>query len=272
MSVRDSTYALLFLVLAAIVWTRDTTWLTTVEDALPILVAIPLFVWLGWPWTFRQEPDSPLPLSTIGFAVVAFLLGIVGNFTFFLALGWSLCVYAWLSMRLTPEALSARRNLFLLLLLAFPWVTLDGQTLGWQFRLSGACATEWLFELMGTDVTREGTFILVQNLRIAVDESCSGLNALQSMLIAGVMLAWIQLGPGRRFWWNLPLLLSIAWLANTLRIVTISGVGLWIGPEFAKGLFHTWGGVLILALMFALCWLVFSIQRPKPHVPSSETE
>ena len=144
MSGRDYVYALVFLALAAFVWSRDTTWLTSVADTLPILVAIPLFVWLGRPWSFRQEPDSPLPLPAIGIAIVALLVGIVGNLTLFLALGWTLCVYAWLSMRLTPEALHARRALFSLLLLAFPWVTLDGQRLGWWFRLSGAYATEWL--------------------------------------------------------------------------------------------------------------------------------
>jgi len=41
--------------LAVFIWFRDTAWMSSSDDTLPILVALPVFVWLGWPWQFKSE-------------------------------------------------------------------------------------------------------------------------------------------------------------------------------------------------------------------------
>ena len=149
-------------------------------------------------------------------------------------------------------------------MMSFPWVTLDMQQLGWYFRLSGAWTTAKIYTLLGYDVKYGGTTILIDQLPISVEAACAGLNTLQSMLIAGSVVAYIVLGETKRYWPNIALLVVMAWVANTSRILVLSAVALAFGREFALGAFHTWGGWFILVVMFILCWLLFELQVPKP--------
>ena len=145
-------------------------------------------------------------------------------------------------------------------LAGFPWIALDLQPLGWWFRLTGAHASEILFSGLGFEVTREGTSLLVQGMPVEVSAACAGMNALQSVLIAGAFLAYVLLGKTKAYHWNLLLLLPLAWCANTARIVTITAAAMTWGRDFAMGMFHTWGGLLVLILMFMACWIAFQWQ------------
>ncbi len=251
--------------LAVFIWLRNTDWMTGADDTLPILVALPVFYWLGRPWEWTDESFCKAPASAILLATALFLIGILTNITLLLAIAWTYLLWIWLQRHTPNSRHSSIRKLLVLPLLSFPWVTLDLQTLGWYFRLSGAFITAHVFMLLGFDVHLEGTNLLVNGLPISVEVACAGLNTLQSMLIAGSVLAYIILGGTNRYWWNLPLLFPIAWFANTMRILMISSVALAFGSEFAMGPFHQWGGWFILVLMFLLCWLLFELQEPKRH-------
>jgi exosortase/archaeosortase family protein len=164
-------------------------------------------------------------------------------------------------VRLDPGCRRRVQRLLLLPLLAFPWLALEGASLGWWFRLSGAWTAEHLFGLAGLAVTRVGTHLLVQGLPISVDASCAGLKVLQALLIAGTAVAFLQIGDRPGYSWSLPVLAGLAWLANTLRVLVLSGAALTVSPEFAQGWFHAWGGWFVLMLMFGLSAAVFSVWR-----------
>ena len=36
--------------LAGFIWARDSSWTSSTLDTLPIVLALPLFFWLGGPW------------------------------------------------------------------------------------------------------------------------------------------------------------------------------------------------------------------------------
>ena len=236
---------------ACVIWLRDRSWMEAAPDTIPILAGLPLLFALGRPWQLRKEPfklgTGPL-LAGIGLWIV----GMLSNLTVLLALGWTAAFWAWAGTRLES---SRRRDVFRLLVLpvlAFPWVTLDAAVVGWWFRLSAAAVAEICFRVVGLSVTRQGTMLHVQNLPISVEAACSGMKVLQAMLIAGSVLAWTMLVRSRLYWWSLPVLVVLAWIANTIRVLTLSVAALSAGPEFASGLFHTWGGWLVLVLMFLL--------------------
>lgn len=262
MTKKDYGIITLLALLAGFIWFRDTSWITTFDDTVPLLVAIPIFVWLGFPWKFKKEQD-PLPSQWLIITVTLFLVGILLNLTFILGLGWTSLLWAWLSNRIQPGSNPSLSKLFVLPIMAFPWVIMDANSLGWWFRLSGAWVAAQFFTLIGYEVQYAGTTVVINGLPISIEAACAGLNTLQSMLIAGSVVAYLILKNTNRFWWNLPLLFVMAWVANTLRIIVISSAALLVDPEFALGTFHTWGGWLILMVMFGMCWAIFSLQEPR---------
>lgn len=251
----------ILVLLAFFIWLRDTSWMGSSDDTLPILVALPLFYWAGLPWDLSRPLDH-LPAVSIGITVILFLLGIVLNSTLLLSVGWVYLLWTWLSRRSSVQDRDKIQKLLILPLLSFPWITLDAQPVGWWFRLSGAKVTGMFYAMLGQDVKIAGTNLLINGLPMSVEAACSGLNALQSMMIAGSLLAYLYLGTTNRYWWNLLLIVFLAWLANTVRVAVISGIGLVAGPEVAMGAFHGWGGWLVLVLMFLLCWAIFAYQEP----------
>lgn len=252
--------ALFFLMI--FIWLRDMTWLSTADDTLPILVSLLLFIWLGTPWKLFDDPP-PLSKTKISVATALMILGIALNVTFLLAAGWTYLLWIWLQGKSKKERLPAIQKLLLLPLMSFPWIAIDAAQLGWWFRLSGAWVTAKVFIAAGYDVLQKGVNLIIDQLPISVEVACAGLNTLQSMLIAGTVANFIILGNSRRYWWNIPVLFALSWVANTLRIIVLCLVALWMGADFAVGVFHTWGGLLILVIMFALSWLILSLQEPK---------
>ncbi len=258
----DTAYLIVLAVLALFIWLRDTAWISTADDTLPILIALPIFVWLGWPWKFRPDPQ-PLSTPLLVLSVILFLSGIALDLCILLTLGWVVLLWTWISSRIVPEKKPYVQKLLILPIMAFPWISLDFTQLGWWFRLTGAYSTAQFFSLFGAEVEQMGTNLKINQLPISVEAACAGLNTLQSMLIAGSIIAFISLGKTSRFWWSIPILFIMAWFANTIRIIVLSIAALAISPEFALGAFHTWGGWFILILMFLLCWGIFYLMEPK---------
>lgn len=242
--------------LAAAIWLRlplGAAWV----DLLPALAAFPLYGWLSQPWIWRT-PRGELRWGALAAAGAVLVIGAAVDSTLVLAVGWVLLWRAWLGVQLVPGAMAVQPRALVLLVCAFPWLGPEGQAVGWWFRYSGAWGAAGLFGAAGFEVARDGTFLTVQGLPLAVDEACSGLHALQAMLVAGTVLAWVMLA-GWRFWVGVALLPLLAWAANLSRIVTLGVTGLSFGPEAALGWFHSWGGWAVLMAMFGLCVGVFRV-------------
>ncbi|MBN9692092.1 MAG: exosortase/archaeosortase family protein [Verrucomicrobia bacterium] len=260
MKPRDYAWWAALLGLALFIWLRDRSWMGTSEDTVPLLIAMPLAWWLGRPWNLRETSEF-LHLPLVVLAAASLVLGSLLNITLLLALGWTASLWAWLRPRLDLGDRARVFGLMALPLMAFPWVALDGQPIGWWFRLSGAWFAEHFFRGFGFSVTREGTSMMVQGTPVTVDAACSGLKVLQSLLIAGTFLAYVQFARTALYWWNVVALVGVAWLANTARIVVITAAAMTWGQEFAMGVFHTWGGLLVLVLMFIICGVTFEVER-----------
>jgi exosortase/archaeosortase family protein len=248
--------------LALFIWLREMIWMSSADDTLPILAAIPLFIWIGGPWDFR---DHSLPLSTKGLVIFAvfFLLGTALNISFFLAISWTALLVTWLLAAVISNPERSLSKLLVLPLMAFPWVSLDLNRLGWWFRLSGAWATAQVLPLFNFHVSQQGTSLMINETLVNVDVACAGLNTLQSMLIAGSIVAYLFLKDSNRYWLSLPFLFFMAWLSNVIRIIAVSLATMFVSPQFATGAFHQIGGWFILIVMFSVCWLFFSFLTPK---------
>jgi len=253
-----------------LVWLQDTSWTKTPADALPLLIALPLFAWLGRPWTWTSGPHK-LSIPPLLIAALLIILGITTGIALFPALGWTALLWSWLSPRLTPDAQEKIKRLLPLPIMASPWLLLDGRPLGWWFRLTGAQATEKIFSFFQVDVLRQGTYLMVGKIPVDVAPACSGLNTLQALLIAGIALTFLELGESPLYWVCIPLLVALAWTANTLRIIAITATALIYGIEATQGLLHTLGGEIILMVIFLLCIGTFRLMaRHKTSHPGHD--
>lgn len=251
MKLRDHLWLGVLLIGVAFIWLRDLAWVPVASETVPVLAALPLFVWLGAPWRFQPGPFQ-LHGGSLFAAGGLLVLGLALDLTLLLAAAWTLALWSWLRARVVDGRVSLRR-LVLLPMMAFPWMTLDLAPLGWWFRITAAWAAEPLFSALGFVVVRQGTNLLVQGLPVEVAPACSGVNSLQAVLIAGLVLAWLELRSSRWFWLSLLSLPVLAWAANVLRICTVVAVALGWGTDFARGWFHEAGGWLVLMLGF-FCW------------------
>lgn len=254
MKPRDFLWLGMLLIAVALIWLRDRAWVPVAPETLPVLVALPFFVWLGAPWQLRA---GRFRLHQPTLALAGLLLGLGGalDSTLLLAGAWTLALWSWLRNRVHAERAELSK-LTLLPLMAFPWLTLDFAPLGWWFRVSAAWTAEHLFGALGFAVLRQGTNLLVQGLPIEVAPACSGMNALQTILIVGVAFAWLELRGSRWFWLALAPLPALAWTANALRICATVTVAVSWGDGLARGWFHEVGGWLVVTAVILFWWAV----------------
>jgi exosortase/archaeosortase family protein len=247
---------------AAFIWARDLRWATAPADTLPILIGLPLTIWLGAPW--RLAAGERMFSAGAGLlAAGLFAAGIGFDSTLALAASWTAVLWTWMSARLADGGRRERRSLLVLPLMSFPWVVTDLERVSWWFRLSGAAASAAALRLAGFDVEHYGTGLVVNGFSASVEPACSGMNGLQALLVAGTALAYLRLKHTPLFWWNLPLLAALAWVANFSRVALASAGGALAGPDSARrwiGPSHEIAGWAILALSFAGVAVFFNWQ------------
>jgi|GEM_PF-801107 len=264
---RNSLALLSLLLLAIYIWLRNTSWLTSSDEVLPLLITIPIAYMLLSPLSFKEQ-QKPFHVSLAIGGALLFFLGLISDLTLFLASGWALLTLSLLKEILSPDSFRRALSLSPLLIMAFPWVTLDAQSVGWYFRYTGAEVTAEILSLFGIDAVHQGTNIHLNGLDIFVEPACSGLNALQSMLIAGTTLAFFTLDNPKKVFYNIPTLLLSAWLANTLRIIVISSLAYLVSTDFVEGTFHSIIGWLSIVSVFLFAYFFFEQQK---KIPSYKT-
>ncbi len=258
----------LLILMAGWIWARDLSWTERPTDTLPVLVGLALICWLGSPWR-RREPAGPGSRRPILSGALLLIAGVTTNLISLMALGWALFLYEWFRSSYRKGAVSPSR-LALLGFLSFPWLVTDFAAIGWWFRLSGTWATEQVFTLLGFNADAYGTSIVIEGFPVDIVASCSGINILQSILLAGTMAALIFFRRELGFWLAFSVLPLLAWLSNTFRIIVVTAAGLTSGAEFASGWFHTWGGLFSVVIMFLTCLALFS-RLGEPHYTVSRS-
>lgn len=113
-------------------------------------------------------------------------------------------------------------------------------------------------DALGVSVFRDGNIIHLPEASLGVEEACSGLRSLSAMVIAALLLGFVEGLPaaGRVLLclWSVPLAIAI----NVLRI---AGTALIADHhlEYALGFYHAFSGWLVFLAGFGLLWLSATI-------------
>jgi exosortase/archaeosortase family protein len=224
--------------------------MATPADTLPLALGLPLAVYLGRPWQPRNEtfPGHWRSLAALGWA--GFASGWILDSLTMLALSWTFLAMCWAHWNFA--AAPRRIRLAWLLLLSFPWLVIEWQTIGWGMRLSSATVAEQLFGLLQLPTRRDGTSLAVLGVPIEIEASCAGWNLLQLTLFTGVAYGTYEIRSTRRYALLLCLLPIVAWLANLLRVLILAGLALSFDVQFASGVIHGLTGLAILGAVLAM--------------------
>lgn len=215
-------------------------------------------------WRERERLAS-LTLKPANFGVVV-MLGAVGlllvgslgaelfstRFSFLVMIGGIvLFVAGWQLLRAVFFPLA-----FLILMIPIPVLIYNQITFPLQL-LASRFATSWL-QLINVPVLREGNLIILPNYTLEVVDACSGIRSLMTLITLAIAYGYL-VEPRRWARWLLVLLMvPIAIVSNSIRIVGAGVLTYHFGPRMAQGFFHEFSGWVIfvaaLLLMFACHW------------------
>lgn len=249
------------LILAAIaIWARDLRWLPTASDALPLALGLPMAFFLGQPWLVENPQPCKKRRNLAVIGAIAFVIGWVTGSLTVLSLAWTAVCVAWASWGFTSKP--RRGRLAWLLLLSFPWLVIEWPQIGWAFRFSSAYLAEGFFGLLALPVEREGTHLNVMGVPVEIEAACAGWNLLQLTLLAGVALGAHEIKNAGRFYGFLAFLPVLAWIANLVRILVLTGIALSFDVDTAAGAIHGLMGLIVLIVVLSLTKMICSLLNP----------
>lgn len=151
-----------------------------------------------------------------------------------------------------------RKIIFPVLFLAFmtpvPLVIITN--ISFAMKLFAAKIAASLLSNSGIPAIQEGSIIRMQHTQVVVDDVCSGLRSLISLMALGSIFAyWMKSSMARRLLLFLTTI-PIAIVTNVFRIIFLSSVAEIWGPQYAVGFFHDASGFLIFVFAFILLFLV----------------
>ena len=152
--------------------------------------------------------------------------------------------------------------LFLLFMVPLPSVLLIA--ISFKMKLFAATMATYVLKFIGVAALQAGSTIHVPGMSVIVDDTCSGLRSLISLIALSTL--WTSLmPPSARRWQKLTIVgasIPISLVANMVRIVVLVLLSAIYGPRVAEGVLHYGSGVVVFGIALAsLAWLSKSLVR-----------
>lgn len=155
---------------------------------------------------------------------------------------------------------TARKTWFALafLLFAVPLPNALLNPLIYELRAGSAAVAEFLFDLGGVPVLREGFIFRLPRISIEVAQECSGIRSSMALIILAMLISHFCFRP---FWKKTVFLVAgllTMLIKNGIRIATLALLANYVDPGFLYGRLHHQGGVVFflfgLGLLVPLYW------------------
>ena len=112
-----------------------------------------------------------------------------------------------------------------------------------------------LAQNVGVSVFCEGNIIHLAHTSLGVEEACSGLQSLSALLVASLLLGYLEQAALSA---RVLLFILAAPLAIAVNVVRVAGTAILADfrLEFAMGFYHSFSGWLVFVVGFAVLWLI----------------
>jgi exosortase len=139
---------------------------------------------------------------------------------------------------------------FLLFMIPAPIAIIESTTL--KMKMFTAQMSVSIIQLIGTSVIREGSTVYMPNTSVVVDDPCSGLKSLISLLALGILSAYIVKASYTRKAILFLLSIPIALLANTVRTMSMLLIANAYGNKIITNkVLHEGFGLMVFIIAFA---------------------
>jgi exosortase len=148
---------------------------------------------------------------------------------------------------------------FLILMIPIPVIIYNQITFPLQL-LASRVATSGL-ELMQVPVLRDGNVLILPNYSLEVVEACSGIRSLMNLFTLAIAYGYFV---ESRRWVRYALailMVPIAVVSNSIRIIGTGVLTSHFGPEAAEGFFHEFSGWIIFMVSLVLMFVCHLILR-----------
>ena len=145
---------------------------------------------------------------------------------------------------------------FLFFMVPLPGVLLIG--VSFYLKLAAASLAAAALQLIGIAAVQEGSMIHLPNLTMLIDDTCSGLRSLLSLVALATL--WTSLLPAATAPWKKLAMVTasmpIGLAANMVRILVLTAIALLWGRAAAEGFLHYGSGLVVFGIaLAALAWL-----------------
>ena len=232
-------------------------WLS--EDHSHGIIVLAALLWMLWSERAAfSQPVRPMPApgwALLGLGAALYVLGRSQDILLF-EVGAFIPLLAGAALLLYGAALLRRLAfffVFLLFLLPLPGSLVDALTTPLKHQVSALSAS--LLYAAGYPIAKSGVILHLGPYQLLVADACSGMRSMFSLAATAIMYLYLT---GRRHPLHLGLLvlsiLPIAFLANTLRVVTLALITFYLGDAAAQSYLHDLASVSLY--LFALALLI----------------
>lgn len=235
-----------------------TDWWTDSSFSQGFLIA-PLSVYIAW-LRKTQLARQPILPDSRGLLVVAasgvmFLLGKLGAEFFLTRVSFVVAVVGLIGTLWGRKRLRVLAFPLALLATAIPLPAIVYASITAPLQLFASSVAANLAQMFGTTVFRDGNIIHLANTSLGVEEACSGLNSLSSLVVASLLLGFMLLvRPAARL---LLVFLAVP-LAIAVNVMRITGTAILADyhAEFAQGFYHLFSGWLVFVMGFGMLYVI----------------
>jgi exosortase len=153
------------------------------------------------------------------------------------------------------------------LLFMIPLPSIIFYSLTFPLQLLASKLAVGILDLLRVPNVCEGNVLYLANFTAGVEEACSGIRSLISILAFAVLLGYLLNMSVRSRWILAIAAIPIALGMNAARVAGTGLVGNYLGTRWAEGFFHTFSGWLLfigsLAIMLGVVRILHRLDRPR---------